>query len=87
MAAISRLMQGDVSRLYSLNSAYITLLSKNADAVDVKDFRPISLIHSFAKIVTKLLANRLAVKLPNLVSTNQSVFVKGRCIHDNFILV
>jgi hypothetical protein len=86
MAAINRLMQGDVSRLSLLNSAYITL-PKSAEALELKDYRPISLIHSFAKIIMKLLANRLASKLPQLVSLNQSAFVKGRCIHDNFILV
>jgi hypothetical protein len=58
-----------------------------ADAMEVKDFRPISLVHSFAKIVTKLLANRLAAKLPSLVSCDQSAFVKGRCILDIFMLV
>jgi hypothetical protein len=55
--------------------------------VEVKDYRPISLIHSFTKIITKVLASRLADKLPSLVSQCQSAFVKGRCIHDNFILV
>ena len=53
----------------------------------MKDFRPISLVHSFAKLVTKILANRLAPRLDSLVSTNQSAFVRGRCIHDNFLLV
>ena len=53
----------------------------------MKDFWPISLIHSFPNLVTKLSANRLAGKLSKLVSTNQSAFVKGRCIHDNVILV
>jgi hypothetical protein len=80
-------MQGDVNRLFLLNSAYITLLPKSPDALEIKDFRPISLIHSFAKIVSKLLANILAGKLPSLVSNSQSAFIKGRCIHDNFIIV
>jgi hypothetical protein len=70
MAAISRLLQGDVTRLYPLNSACITLLPKKTEAIEVKDYRPISLVHSFAKIVTKTLANRLAPKLSNLVSAN-----------------
>ncbi|WVZ97153.1 LOW QUALITY PROTEIN: hypothetical protein U9M48_042708, partial [Paspalum notatum var. saurae] len=51
-----------------------------------KDYCPISLVHSFAKLVTKIMANRLAPRLKNLVSPNQSAFVKGRCILDNFIL-
>jgi hypothetical protein len=46
-----------------LNSAYILLLPKKDDACRVKDFRPISLVHSFAKLITKLLTNRLAVTL------------------------
>jgi hypothetical protein len=84
---VKKVWQGDASRLYLLNSAYITLLPKKSEAIEVKDFRPISLIHSFAKIVTKILANRLAPKLPDLVSVNQSAFVKGRSIHDNFFMV
>jgi hypothetical protein len=53
----------------------------------VKDFQLISLIHNFAKLVAKLLANRLPGKLNEMVAANQSAFVKGRCIQDNFVLV
>jgi hypothetical protein len=53
----------------------------------VKDFRPISLVHSFAKLITKVLANRLAGKLNEMVSPMQSAFIKGRFIQDNFMLV
>lgn len=70
MAAIGRLMQGDDNKLYLLNSASVILLPKSIEAMAVKDYRPISLIHSFAKIVTKLLASRLAPKLYQLVSEN-----------------
>lgn len=55
--------------------------------MEAKDFRPISLIHSFAKLITKVLANRLAGQLYSMVSSNQSAFVKGRFIQDNFMLV
>jgi hypothetical protein len=51
------------------------------------DFRPISLVHSFAKLLTKILANRLAPELHKMVSINQSVFIRDRCIHDNFLMV
>ncbi|WVZ90185.1 LOW QUALITY PROTEIN: hypothetical protein U9M48_036512, partial [Paspalum notatum var. saurae] len=50
-----------------LNTAFITLLPKKVDAIQVKEFRPISLIHSVAKLVTKVLANRLAPLLPTLM--------------------
>lgn len=42
---------------------------------------------SFAKLVTKILANRLAPLMSSLVSNNQIAFVGGLYIHDNFILV
>jgi exonuclease III len=87
MTTMGRILLGDVSNLHLLNSALVTLLPKKSDAAEIKDFRPISLIHSFAKIVTKLLANRLAPMLPELISPNQSAFVKGRSIQDNFIMM
>jgi hypothetical protein len=70
-----------------LNSAYITLIPKRLDAEQIKDFRPISLVHSFAKLITKILANRLAGRLDSMVSPNQSAFIKKRFIQDNYMLV
>lgn len=74
----------NLDRLYS---SYITLIPKVKGADQIEDFRPISLVHSFAKLITKVLANRLAKRLNELVSPNQSAFIKGRFIQDNFMLV
>jgi hypothetical protein len=63
------------------------MVPKVEGADQVKDFRPISLVHSFAKLDTKILANRLGKKLNNMVSPIQSAFIKGRFIQDNFMLV
>jgi hypothetical protein len=60
MAAVSAVWRRDFINLRLLNSAYVTLLPKMEGAAHAKDFRPISLIHSFAKLVTKILANKLA---------------------------
>ena len=87
LAALITLQQGDARKLELLNSAYLTLIPKKSEAWEAKDYRPISLVHSFAKLVTKLLANRLAPLLDSMVATNQSAFIRGRCIHDNFMLV
>lgn len=70
-----------------LNSATIVLLPKKNEAVDAKDYRPVSLMHSAAKILCKLLANRLAPELSKLVSAGQSAFIRGRSIQDNFLYV
>ena len=50
----------------------------------MKDYRPISLMHSFSKLFAKCLARRLAPRLKEIVAPNQSAFIKGRSIHDNF---
>jgi hypothetical protein len=44
-------------------------------------------VHSIAKLITKMLANRLASKLHSMVSPKQSAFIKDRFIQDNFVLV
>ena len=68
-----------------LNSAHVVLIPKKSDANCVKDFRPISLTHSVAKLISKLMANRLAGCLDQLISQAQSAFIKKRSIHDNFL--
>ena len=50
------------------NSNFIALIPKITDANLVKDFRPISLIGSLYKIIAKILANRLAGKLGDIVN-------------------
>jgi len=70
--------------LYALCHVYLVLLRKKPDAAEIKDFRPISLVHSVCKLITKLLSVRLAPKLNELISSNQSAFIKSRCILDNF---
>ncbi|GJW50262.1 RNA-directed DNA polymerase, eukaryota [Tanacetum coccineum] len=69
------------------NSSFIALIPKIQDAKFVKDFRPISLIGSTYKIISKILANRLCLVLPDLISDVQSAFVANRQILDGpFIL-
>lgn len=87
MAAVLKLYVGDGRGFGRLNRAVITLIPKKVGAEEVGDYRPISLVHSFAKLFTKLLANRLRLRMDSLVSKNQSAFIKGRNLHDNFLLV
>jgi hypothetical protein len=56
--------------LHWLNQAYIVLILKTSHPQKVSDYRPISLIHSFAKIVSKILTNRLGRQLKHLISSN-----------------
>jgi hypothetical protein len=59
----------------SLNPTFVSLIPKKKEALEVKDFRPISLVGGSYKILAKLLANRLKVVLPKLISTSQNAFV------------
>ncbi|GJW95508.1 RNA-directed DNA polymerase, eukaryota [Tanacetum coccineum] len=69
------------------NSSFIALIPKVTDAKFVTDFRPISLIGCVYKVVTKVLANRLALVISGLVSDTQSAFIANRQILDGpFIL-
>lgn len=70
-----------------LNSANVALLPKKDGAGSISEFRPISLIHGIAKIITKALSLRLGPFMNELVSKAQSAFIKKRSIHDNFLYV
>lgn len=72
---------------HQLNKALIALVPKKPAAQEPKDFRSISLLHSFAKLVSKVLAKRLAPYMASVVAPNQSAFIKHRSIQDNFNLV
>jgi hypothetical protein len=52
------------------------LIPKKDDPKLVSNYRLISLSHNFAKVVSKLLANRLALELEDLISVNQTAFIK-----------
>ncbi|GJU88996.1 hypothetical protein Tco_1301419 [Tanacetum coccineum] len=57
------------------NSSFVALIPKVMDAKFVNDYRPISLIGSVYKVVTKILANRLAMVIADIVSDTQSAFL------------
>jgi hypothetical protein len=67
-----------------LNSANVALVPKKTDPTTIGDYMPIRLMHNVAKIIGKVLANRLAPHLDSIVSHSQSAFIKGRFIQDNF---
>jgi hypothetical protein len=87
MVEVSALWNRRSKNFEQLNSAYITLIPKKEEATHVNDFCHIGLVYSFAKLSTKLLANRLSIHLDVIVSHNQSAFVRGWSILDNFMLV
>ena len=62
----------------SMNASFLTLIPKKCNVVNIKDFRPISLVGSVYKLLSKVLANKLRAVLDNLISKTQNLFVGGR---------
>ncbi|XP_071727214.1 uncharacterized protein [Rutidosis leptorrhynchoides] len=54
--------------------------------MNLNDFRPISLISSYYKILTKVLSNRIRKVILGLIDEVQSAFVKGRFILDGALI-
>jgi hypothetical protein len=85
MAAFQCIFNQTTVRLPMLNGALLKLLLKTEVVEQPGNIRPISLIHSFAKLVSKILALRLAPYIYRLVSNTLNVFNRRRCIHDNYM--
>ncbi|KAJ9678294.1 hypothetical protein PVL29_020454 [Vitis rotundifolia] len=64
----------------STNASFIVLLPKKSMTKKISDFRPISLITSLYKIITKVLSGRLRGVLHETIHSTQGAFVQGRQI-------
>ena len=73
----------NASILKQFNHTVIALVPKSTHSPTVGDFRPIACCNVFYKVLSKILASRLARVLESLVDTAQSAFVGGRNISDN----
>ena len=71
--------------LDGLNCALLILLPKKEGARTADAFRPISLQNCPMKMFTKVLVNRLKPAIPIIVDADQTGFVHGRNIAENFV--
>jgi Reverse transcriptase (RNA-dependent DNA polymerase) len=74
--------QLDVSKL---NLASICLIPKKDEANLITNFRTIRLINYSFKIITKLLADRLATVMDSLIDHSQNIYIKGHYIMNNVV--
>jgi hypothetical protein len=66
--------------LFRLNFYLLTLIPKEANAVTIQKFRPIALTNCSFKNFSKCATNRLGFVSEELISLNQTAFIKGRYI-------
>lgn len=83
-AFLSSFHRGNVD-LNRINHAHIVLLPKCEGATAPKDFRPVSLQNCLVTIITKILTTRLQRHIQHLIDVDQTGFIKGRSISENFV--
>lgn len=71
--------------LDGLNRAHLVLLPKSDAVTQASGFRPISLQNCPMKLFSKVMANRVKTAIPTLIDNDQTGFVSGRSISENFI--
>lgn len=70
----------------NVNDTTLVLIPNTNNVEKMNDLRRIALCNFIYKILAKVLANRLKIILPSIISENQSVFVLGRDISDNVLV-
>ena len=71
----------------SFLSYFVTLIPKVKVPVSLKEYRPISLLGSLYKFLSKVLATRLSKVMNSIISGSQSAFLKGRHLVDGVLVV
>ncbi|GJW89613.1 RNA-directed DNA polymerase, eukaryota [Tanacetum coccineum] len=68
------------------NPYFVALIPKKADPLGFSDYLPISLIGCVYKVISKILASRLAKVISSVIGPNQTTFIAGRQILDGCLV-
>ncbi|KAL4313144.1 hypothetical protein GQ457_01G007670 [Hibiscus cannabinus] len=81
MKAFNSFYKGKLS-VRSLNHSFIMLIPKKEVPESINDYRPISLVSRFYKILAKVLARKLILCINEVVGDTQFAFIQGKQITD-----
>jgi len=69
--------------LKQINHLAIVLIPKSSHAKSVGDYRPIACCNVIYKVISRILASRLAPLLGSVIDKAQSAFIHGRSLAEN----
>ena len=70
----------------TLGHSFITLIPKVKNPEYISQYRPIRLSNVLYRVFSKVLANRLKLVLPHIISEQQSAFLTDQLISDNILV-
>jgi hypothetical protein len=68
--------------LPNYNANNVILIPKTSNEDSIEQYRPIAMVNFKFKVISKILAYRLALNMPSFISMEQMGFIKGRNIKD-----
>ena len=71
-----------IDPLTRFNEGWMCPLYKKGERNNIANYRPITVLNTDYKIMTKAIANKLAEVAPHLIHSDQAGFIKGRSIFD-----
>lgn len=75
---------GEIS--HGCNSSFVALVPKVSDPLGLSDFRLISLIGCYYKVIAKVLTERIKMVIDKVIGDVQNAFIGGRYILDGVLI-
>lgn len=70
----------------AINATFLMLIPKMLHPLELRDYRPISLVDCVYKLLSRVLTNRLKSILPTIISPYKGAFRGDRQIHDDILI-
>jgi ribonuclease HI len=79
--------ENGISEGTRFSEGWMCPIYKKKDRQDITNYRPITVLNTDYKIMTKILTSRLTMAAPSIIHEDQAGFMKGRSIYDQIELL